>query len=151
MLRRRDKDEFTTMKEMFVLLVLAVLVLVSCASGGKPTLSPSATPAQLEDGQKIDGTGEETMPIVVTVQLSPDVALALHEQMPSDESEELLKMLKDLGVTLEPMHPGARDPLLTPFFTVEVPDQATAERVIASLVESEAVEGAYIKPPEALP
>jgi hypothetical protein len=41
--------------------------------------------------------------------------------------------------------------LLTPFFTVEVPDKSTAEWVIASLGESEAVEGAYITPPAELP
>ena len=141
----------TALKNALALLVLCVLVLVGCASNGEPTPSPSATPTQQKDDRKIDGTGVETMPIVVTVQVSPDVALALHQQTPSDESEELLELLKNLGVTLEPMHPGARDPLLTPFFMVVVPDQATAERVIASLGESEAVEGVYIKPPEALP
>jgi hypothetical protein len=139
------------LKNALALLVLGVLVLVGCTSDREPTPSPSATPTQQKDDRKIDGAGEETMPIVVTVQVSPDVALALHQQTPSDKSEELLELLKDLDVTLKPMHPGARDPLLTPFFTVEVPDQATAERVIAGLGESEAVEGVYIKPAEALP
>ena len=91
------------------------------------------------------------MPIVVTVQVSPDEALALHEQTPSDETKDLLSLVNRLGVNLKPVHPSARDPLLIPFFTVEVPDQATAERIIAALRESKAVEGAYIKPPEAAP
>lgn len=91
------------------------------------------------------------MPIVITVRVSPDVAFALHEQAPTDESEELLKVIKDLGITLKPVHPGARDPLLTPFFTVEALDRATADRVIVILDEFEAVEGAYVKPLEDLP
>jgi hypothetical protein len=49
------------------------------------------------------------------------------------------------------LHPGREDPLLAPYFTVEVPDAATAERVIAGLQNCEAVEAAYLKPPEAMP
>ena len=91
------------------------------------------------------------MPIVVIVQVSPDEALALHEQTPPDEMKDLLALIKRQGMNLKPVHPGTHDPLLIPFFTVEVPDQSTAERIIAALCESKAVEGAYTKPAEAPP
>jgi hypothetical protein len=52
---------------------------------------------------------------------------------------------------LEPIHPGTEDPELTRYFTVEAPDQATAERVMARLRQSKAVEAAYVKPPDAMP
>jgi hypothetical protein len=54
-------------------------------------------------------------------------------------------------VVLEPMHPGAEDPLLTPWFIIEAPDLPTAEQVVASLQHHRAIEAAYIKPPDALP
>ena len=88
----------------------------------------------------------------ITVQLQPDVARRLHERQPSTtESEELNHITKRLGVVLEPIHPGTSDPDLTRYFTVEAPDQATAERVIAGLQQSKAVEAAYVKPPDAMP
>ena len=84
----------------------------------------------------------------ITVRVRPDVALTLHQrQSNTDASAQLLRTAEELGVTLEPLHPGARDPLLTPYFVVEVPDQGTAERVIAHLQRSAAVEAAYLKPP----
>jgi hypothetical protein len=88
----------------------------------------------------------------VTVQVSPDVARVLQQEAPpTAESGELLEIVHELGVVLEPVHPGAEDPLLAPYFTVEVPDAETAERVIARLRESGAVEAAYVKPPDELP
>ena len=88
----------------------------------------------------------------ITVQLQADVARRLHQrEPPTAESEELNRITKQLGVVLEPMHPGTADPDLTRYFTVEVPDQATAERVLARLQQSKAVEAAYLKPPDAMP
>ena len=90
--------------------------------------------------------------IQVTVQVSADVARILHQRgAPTTESKELLKIAEEFGVVLEPMHPGAEDPLLTPYFMVEVPDSTTAERVIAHLRRSTAVEAVYLKPPDELP
>ena len=90
--------------------------------------------------------------IQVTIQVSADVARILHQRgAPTTESKELLKKAEELGDLLEPVHPGAEDPLLTPYFTVEVPDSATAERVIAHLRRSAAVEGVYLKSPDELP
>lgn len=124
------------MKASFVSLLLALLVLVSCAPNGEP-----------ETGSK----DQETMPIVVVVQLSPDVARAIHEGDSSDAAETLQALLDDMNVAMNPMHPNTRDPLLIPYFTVDVSDRAKAEQVVAELNELPFVEGAYIKPPDALP
>lgn len=88
----------------------------------------------------------------VTIRVRPDAALALHRrQLPTNTSEELLQTAEQLGVVLEPMHPGAEEPHLAPYFTVEVPDQATGERMIARLKHCQAIEAAYLKPPDELP
>jgi len=88
----------------------------------------------------------------VTVQVSADVARTLHERgSPTTGSQELLQTAEELRVVLEPMHPGAEDPHLAPYFTVEVPDSATAEQVIARLQHCKAIEAAYLKPPDELP
>jgi hypothetical protein len=88
----------------------------------------------------------------VTIRLRPDAALTLHgRQPPTSESEELLQTVEQLGMRLEPMHPGAAEPHLASYFTVEVQDPATAERMIARLQHCPAIEAAYLKPPDELP
>lgn len=88
----------------------------------------------------------------VTIRVRPEVALALHgRQLPTSESEGLLQTAEQLGMMLEPMHPGAEEPHLASYFTVEVQDPATAEQVIARLKHCHAVEAAYLKPPDELP
>ena len=94
------------------------------------------------------GPLEELEPMVVTVQVTPDVARVLQNQSePIPASKELIIVLEELDITLEPIHPGTRDPLLIIFFTVDVADSDSAEVVINRLLESEAVEAAYLKPP----
>ena len=88
----------------------------------------------------------------VTVQVPPDVARTLHERgPPTAKSEALLRMIEELGLTLDPMHPDMDDPKLQSYFLIDVPDHATARRVIDRLQQSKAVEGAYVKPPDELP
>jgi len=88
----------------------------------------------------------------ITVLLNAGVARHLHQRGPTTaESEELNHITKQLGLVLEPIHPGTLDPDLVRYFTVEAPDQATAQRVIAQLRQSKAVEAAYLKPPDAMP
>ena len=94
----------------------------------------------------------EVMKIQVIIQVAADVARTLQQQgAPTTESQELLKIAEELGVLLEPMHPGADDSLLAPYFMAEVPDSTTAELVIAHLRKSKAIEAAYLKPPDELP
>jgi hypothetical protein len=66
-------------------------------------------------------------------------------------SDELTRSAARLSIELRPIHPGTTDPDLARYFTAEVPDRTTVDRVIAQLLQSEAVEAAYIKPPDELP
>lgn len=52
----------------------------------------------------------------------------------------------ELEVSLTPMYPGQSHPSLAPFYFVDVPDRVTAERVVARLTQSVAVEAAYLQP-----
>ena len=88
----------------------------------------------------------------VTIQVSADVASALNQRgPPTAESRALLRMIEIFGFTLEPMHLDTDDPNLQSYFTVEVPDHATAQLVMDRFRRSEAVKAAYIKPPDDLP
>ncbi|MGH9881298.1 MAG: hypothetical protein ACRD6N_07665 [Pyrinomonadaceae bacterium] len=88
----------------------------------------------------------------ITLQVRPEVARALqHRGQPSAESEELLKTAANLGVSLEPIHPGTEDPILISYFTAAVADPDSVEQVLDRLRQCRAVEAAYVKPPDALP
>jgi hypothetical protein len=52
----------------------------------------------------------------------------------------------ELGITLTPMYPGQNHPTLLPFFYIDVPDQAAAEKAIVRLSQLAAVEAAYTQP-----
>ena len=60
--------------------------------------------------------------------------------------QELQVATGELGVSLLPMYPGVSHPTLQPFFIIDVPDQAAAEKVITRLSKSAAVEAAYLQP-----
>jgi hypothetical protein len=84
----------------------------------------------------------------ITVQLKPEAAAGFtHDAQPTPETEQLARSLEDLGLSLEPMHPGQGDPTLASYFTIEVPDNTTAERALTVLRGRDAVEAAYVKPP----
>lgn len=58
---------------------------------------------------------------------------------------------EELGISLTPMYPSHSHPSLAPFYLIDVPDQATAERVVARLTQLAAVEAAYLQPDAELP
>lgn len=88
----------------------------------------------------------------ITVVLRPDAAEDLRGGHPSLEaSRALLAEAGGLGVELRPTHPDARDALLAPFYHVDVDDPARAGRVLERLRAADAVESAYLKPPDAPP
>lgn len=92
------------------------------------------------------------MKIQVVIIVSEDVAGPLQQRgLSTTKSQELLMIAEELGVLLEPMHPGSDDPLLAPYFMAEVPDSAKAERVITHFRKSDAIKAAYLKPPDELP
>jgi hypothetical protein len=64
----------------------------------------------------------------------------------SDDVQELQSAAHDLGVSLTPMYPEVSHPTLQPFFIIDVPDKASAEKVIARLSKAVAVEAAYLQP-----
>ncbi len=123
----------------------SVIVFIAFAScNASSTVVPAST--------DVNDSREEVIKMQVTVQVSADVARALHQQgPPTAESEAPLRLIETFGLTLEPMHPDTDDPNLQSYFTVEVLDHATAQRVIDRLRQSEAVEAAYVKPPDELP
>ena len=77
----------------------------------------------------------------VMIQLRADAAMELHQEQGGQsvgsaaktqtQAEQLLTAAAELGVKLEPVHPGQTHPLLAPYFMVETPDRATAENVIS--------------------
>ena len=64
----------------------------------------------------------------------------------SVDVQELQQVTDELGVSLSPMYPQVSHPTLQPFFFIEVPDQAAAEKVISRISKSAAVEAAYLQP-----
>ena len=80
---------------------------------------------------------------IITVQVKPDSG--------DGTRDALATIARELGVTILPMHPGTDDSTLRTYFTVDVTNAASAERVVARLRESPAIAAAYVKPPEALP
>lgn len=88
----------------------------------------------------------------VTVQVTAEVAQALHRKAPpTADSRELSRLLEEYGAVLEALHTDTEDPGLLSWFTVEAPDQASAERILDRLQRRRAVRAAYIKPQDALP
>jgi hypothetical protein len=88
----------------------------------------------------------------LTIQVQTPAALALHQrEPPTAATQELLQTLAELNVVLTPMHPGIDDPILSTYFTIEVPDTDTAERVKARLLNCKAIAAVYLKPPDAMP
>jgi hypothetical protein len=101
---------------------------------------------------KATNSREEMITMQIIVQVSADVARALHQRgPPTADSQELLRIIATFGLALEPVHRDTDDPNLQSSFTVEVPDHATAQRVMNRFQQSEAVKAAYVKPPDELP
>jgi len=88
----------------------------------------------------------------VMLQLQSEAARMLrHHSFTSPASAELVRRARKLGVTLRPLRVRSESSPLVSDFTVEVPDRATAERVIEELQDCDAVEAAYFVPSDELP
>lgn len=72
-------------------------------------------------------------------------------QMSSALTQGLSRDLQELGIVLQAMHPGVKDPLLASFYLVEVPDRVAAEQMISRLLKLEGIEAAYLKSEDELP
>jgi len=82
----------------------------------------------------------------VVIVLSNDAARLRLDLPPGASDEQLREAQEELGLPLEPMHPGVTDPGLRAYLTAEVPDEDTAQRVMTRLQRVTSVEAAYIKP-----
>lgn len=88
----------------------------------------------------------------ITIQLQKEAASALQGEGPETEaSREINEAAREMGIRLRPLHPGTKDPNLASYFYAEVPDAATAERVLSRLGNCGAINAAYLKPPDELP
>lgn len=88
----------------------------------------------------------------VMLQVQQEAARMLRRHLSaSPASAELVNKAQMLGVTLRPLRARSEDSPLASGFTVEVPDMATAERVIKELRDCDAVEAAYFVPSDELP
>jgi hypothetical protein len=84
----------------------------------------------------------------VTVHLSRSTARATERDVGAGQ---LTAALAELGVQLEPLHPGSSEPELASHFYVSVADEEEGKRVAERLRNVEGVEAAYLKPPDAPP
>jgi hypothetical protein len=69
----------------------------------------------------------------------------------SGAHRELRQLAEAFGVSFRRLHPDTDDPVLSSYFVVEVPDSASAPRVLDCLRRSPEFSAAYVKGPEAMP
>ena len=88
----------------------------------------------------------------ITVQLRQDAAAEVAGAgATSPEARDVVEAVAQHGLELVPVDPRAGDPVLESFFRIQAPDEATARELTEALTGLEAVEAAYVKPPDALP
>jgi hypothetical protein len=93
----------------------------------------------------------------IYLQLELAAARALHTGRPYPPADEVERAARALGLSLEPLHPGAPDELLPHFVArgaggeLGSQDEAQPLRALAALRQCRAVEAAYIKPPDEAP
>ena len=86
----------------------------------------------------------------ITVQVDPSLANRLQTGGARADDVGLRALVERYAGELEPMHPGADDPVLRSFFVVDAPDSHAAE-LLRELQQHTAVRAAYVKPPDAPP
>ncbi|HET9766846.1 MAG TPA: hypothetical protein VFS60_08360 [Thermoanaerobaculia bacterium] len=80
------------------------------------------------------------------------MAAELAEQAPASPStRSLLATAEAAGMVLEPTHPGADDEELRTWFHADVADQAPSGQLLTQLQAEEAIESAFVKPPDEPP
>jgi len=88
----------------------------------------------------------------VSIKLDSQAAGELHRGAPATQrTRAVVQTVRKHGAAIQPMHPGTDDPELRSYFFADVDEDAAAEELARALRDHEAVEGAYTKPPDALP
>ena len=83
----------------------------------------------------------------VVIQLRLAEALELQSgRPPMTALSEVLRIVADVGAHLQPVHAGASDPLLAPYFFVDLADSAAPEQLISRLMACDAVIASYPEP-----
>jgi hypothetical protein len=87
----------------------------------------------------------------ISIKSTPKAAAEiLGESQESKETRSVVAAVQRAGAALQPMHPGTDDDELLSYFYADVDDERV-EELLKSMEKSDAIEGAYIKPPDALP
>lgn len=107
--------------------------------------------------------------LIVALQLRPEAARLFLREISSRgtsgtvsplrrlESPDLasvrrvLALVREAGAGVAPLDPRSTDPVLSTFFTIDVPDAASASSLAAALLDLPAVEAAYVKPSDETP
>ncbi len=89
------------------------------------------------------------IPIEVIIQVSADTARKLSKREPlAPELQELMGLVEELGLKVEPQYPGTQDHGEPAFLKVVVLERAKADKLIPRLLQCKVVEGAYFTPPD---
>ena len=88
----------------------------------------------------------------VSIHLRDDVAEDLARDQPNlPKTNQLLKLLTESRVHLQPLHPGIADPELRSQFYVLTDTDSEADRLVKALLSFPSVTAAYVRPPDAAP
>jgi hypothetical protein len=90
------------------------------------------------------------MQVQVTVHFAPQIARELViRSAASVATQQVMTVVKELGVNLRPMHPGSTDPGMASTFLAEAKDEDIAEQLVSRLQALQ--QFAYIKPLPGMP
>jgi hypothetical protein len=64
--------------------------------------------------------------------------------------KELLALEKEFNISLKPVHLDVKELSLSPYFSTQLSDRATARKMISRLQKCMGVEAAYFKPRDEL-
>lgn len=88
----------------------------------------------------------------VSIKLNPASAAELTGKAPASQStRSLLAAAEEAGVVFEPTHPGVDDAELRTWFHADVADPASGDELLSRLQTEEAIESAFVKPPDEPP
>jgi hypothetical protein len=74
------------------------------------------------------------------------------DSLSSGEAGKIIeKLASAYGGDGGPLHPGAREPELSAFYSIDIPDSDRAQKALARIQENRSVLAAYIKPAAELP
>ncbi len=129
-------------RRMTLFFPMLILPLSSCAGSISPQPTPT-NPVGLGGGEQ-----DEEARLYINFTVEPEVASDLLSPQPRGQAaREILDIASSHGLTVEQLHPGIDDPLMSRNFFIAVPDQETAQAIVSRLQGLQGVESAYFTPP----